>query len=248
MRPMVAAPPLKGTPVSSDELEELKNLRKAFDSDTSLKALDAFAVWLFASSGTLGALAAAGKVVDIGELSHDGKSYFSYAVVLFGVSLALAVLARAPQPARFNPHSVVSMRSQLNRILITRSVLLVLAAGLFAVALGLAGFAPLATTKNKAGAASSLTYAVSENGQVVAKFNVVKARRFSIAKLTTAARPAKSKRVLPQATALTDSSGSTNLTLKLARKGARVIVFRGRWTLPSGGEKRITVSVPFNKR
>jgi hypothetical protein len=245
---VASTPPITGTPVSPDEVEELKTLRKAFDPDASLKTLEAFAVWLFASSGTLGALATAGKVVGIGDLSDDGKSYFSYAAILFGVSLALAVLAKAPQPARFNPHSVVAMRSQLNRIMITRSVLLIAAAGLFAVALGLAAFAPLATTRAQGDASSSLTYALSEDGRLVAMFNVVKAKRFSTILLTSAARPAKARRVLPRATAFTDGRGRAHLTLKVARRGARVVVFRGTWILPEGGQKKITVRVPLGKQ
>jgi hypothetical protein len=140
-------PVIHGVPVSAEEKSDLEALRSTFSANESLKTLDAFALWLFASAGTLGALATAGKVVGIGDLDAAGRRHFSYAIVLFGVALALAALARAPQPARFNPYNALSMRMQLSRILVIRSVLLILAAIAFAVALGIAGFAPLEGTR-----------------------------------------------------------------------------------------------------
>lgn len=162
-----------------------------------------------------------------------------------GISLSLAALARMPQPSRFNPNSTLSMRVQLNRIIVLRALALVVAGLLFAAALVLAAFAPLTEAKSKRLASTSLTYSLNEKGSVLGTLVVNGAKRFSGVRLTSATRPTKRKQVLPRITGVTDASGRAKLALKLSRKGLRVVILRGAWILPGGGEKRTAVTIPL---
>lgn len=239
----------KGVPVSQDELNELTGLRSLFDPATSLKTLDDFALWLFASAGTLGALATAGRVVGVGDLTDRGKRYFTWAILLFGIALALAALARAPQPSRFNPHNVLSMRGQLHRILLLRYGALGLAALLFGAALLLAAFAPLQSTSSRQRAPTALTYSVQENGVVNGTLAVRHGKAFSVAQLTASTRPRLQAVPLPKLSAELNGDGAASLTLRLSKtNGYRVVVLRGTWTTRDGGSKSATIRLALRKK
>jgi hypothetical protein len=239
---------VQGEPVSVDELNELKSLRAAFSSDDALKTLDSFATWLFASSGVLGALATAGKIVGIGELDDRGKRYFGFAVLLFGIALALAALARMPQPVRFNPYSALSMRIQLRRIILTRTALVVLAAVAFAAALVLAGFAPLETAVSAQRRGTALTYTVTGKAAVITA-NIARASPSTLVVVRSTTRPTRTTVVLPQASTTADANGRASLSLRLPRlNGIRTIVVTAIWRTSDGGTKtkHITIRLRHN--
>jgi hypothetical protein len=223
-----------GVPVSAEEKSDLDALRTTFGGDASLKTLDAFAIWLFASAGTLGSLAAAGKVVGIADLGDRGRRYFSFSILLFGISLALAALARMPQPSRFNPYDALSMRMQLNRIVIIRSVVLGLAAVAFAAALALAGFAPLQGARAAHGR-PGFRYAVDSKGALSTSLVVADARPYSAVEVRSATRPARAAIALPQANVLTDGNGAATVALAFGTLPVRVVVISAKWRLPKAG-------------
>lgn len=132
-----------GTALSPDEEADFAELRALFSPSQSLRLLDNFAKWLFASAGIVGVLGSGFGLSKANNLHGSGRRLFAWAVVCLGLSLALAALARLPILQRVNRYSPEDMRSALHTLYFVRCGLLAGSALLFAAALALAGFAPL---------------------------------------------------------------------------------------------------------
>jgi hypothetical protein len=226
----MTAQPVKGRPVSKDVVAELKELRDLFKPETSAKALDTFSTWLFATVAVVGTVGTALGATGVNELSGGGKKFYAWAVVALGASLALATISRIPQLSRYNPYSALSMRRQLHRILLIRSVALVLAGIGFAVALMLAAWAPLKSTESGKLPAVSMTYALPENGQLVASFAVGDAQPLTAIFSELRTRAPIPPASLPRARAMTNADGDASISLKLKKaSSSRRVVLVGRW-------------------
>lgn len=222
--------PIKGRPVSKAVVDELKELRDLFKPEVSAKALEAFSTWLFATVAVVGTVGTALGATGVNELSGGGKKFYAWAVVALGASLALATVARIPQLSRFNPHSALSMRRQLNRILLIRAVALVLAGIAFAVALMLAAWAPLKSAESGEMPGVSMTYSLPENGRLVARFAVGDAQPLTAIFSELRTRAPSPPASLPRARAMTNADGEASISLKLKNASSlrRVVLF-GRW-------------------
>lgn len=132
-----------GSPVSQEFSQDFDELRSLLRPSESVKVLDEFSRWLFATTAVVGTLGAAFGISGLNDLSGTGKRLFATAVLCLGVSLALAALARAPRKVFVNRYSLESMQDTLGRLVKFRQRVLTGAALLFAAALVLAGLAPL---------------------------------------------------------------------------------------------------------
>lgn len=231
----MSVPPVRGRPVSKETVSELTELRELFKPEASARALDQFSTWLFATVAVVGTVGTALGATGVNELSGDGKELYAWAVVALGVSLALAAVSRIPQLSRFNPYSALSMRRQVNRILLIRAVALILAGIAFAVALVLAAWAPLKSTEAAEEPPLSMTYALANTGQLVARFAVSDARPLTalFSELRTQAPAPRSSAPRARTTTNEDGEATVSLKLKNATSYRRVVLF-GKWVDRSG--------------
>lgn len=234
----------KGTSLSQSEKDEFKALRELFAPEKSLATLDEFAKWLFATVATVATLGTGLGVAGFGDLVGDSKDRFAHAVLVAGVSLGFAALARAPLGSRFNPHSVLSMRQKLNRTLKLRYAALTVAALLFAAALVLAATAPLAGTREIKRGTTFVAYAVDAKGKMKASFAVRRAQPFSEVRLWLAGRGMGFGRAVA-ARGQADSQGNAQLEITAPlRRRARRVALRSSWVDRLGHEVVATTPLP----
>ena len=131
--------------LGADEIADYEQLRSLISPEKSLALLDDFAKWLFVAAAAVGTLGASFGASTANDLEGTGEQMFALAVALVGLSLAFAALARLPLPIRVNRYSDESMASNVRTVLKVRVVALYISAGLFASALIVAGFSPLAS-------------------------------------------------------------------------------------------------------
>jgi hypothetical protein len=131
---------------SQEELADYKELRSLYGPSATVRVLDQFAVWLFASTAIVGALGAGFGVTGLNHLHGTGKGLFVAAVVSLSVSLAFAAFARTPFRVRVNRYQLGDLRAAHEKVATVRFWLLSIAAVLFALALMLAGLAPAFST------------------------------------------------------------------------------------------------------
>lgn len=132
-----------GVMLDPDELADYERLRKLVSREQSLALLDDFAKWLFATAAVVGTIGASFGVSDANALIGKGRTLFAWAVAAVAASLALAAFARLPLPKRVHLYSRESMAAHVDRVVVIRGRLLIVAAVLFAGGLALAGVAPL---------------------------------------------------------------------------------------------------------
>lgn len=133
-------------PISKEEVADYEELRRLYSPSETVRILDQFAIWLFASTAIVGGLGAGFGVTGLNHLHRTGKGLFVAAIVSLSVSLALAAFARTPFRVRVNRYRISDLRAAHERVAIVRFWLLFLAAVLFACALMLAGLAPAFST------------------------------------------------------------------------------------------------------
>jgi len=73
-------------PLSDAEVKQLQSLQALFDPAASLKRVDDFSKWIFASVGVIGTLGAAFSNSALSGLAACGKVVFGVAVLLTGMS------------------------------------------------------------------------------------------------------------------------------------------------------------------
>jgi hypothetical protein len=129
--------------LSKEELEDVTELRLLLSPSETVRVLDDFARWVFASTAVVGTLAAGFGLSGLDDLSERGRNVFAAAVMSVAMSLVLATLARIPKRLDVNRFSPESMQDALRQMVVLRGRLLAGAGILFAVALLLAGLAPV---------------------------------------------------------------------------------------------------------
>ena len=129
--------------MSAEEIADYEQLRKLISHEKSLELVDDFAKWLFAMAAVVGTLGTSFGVSGANDLTGLGRTMFAIGVASLGVSLAIAALARLPMSIRVNRNSPDSLASGVSKLVRTRAAMLFIAAILFALALVLAGLAPL---------------------------------------------------------------------------------------------------------
>lgn len=130
--------------LTPEEIEDFKELRLLLRPTETLRVLDEFSKWLFASAAVVGALGAGLGVSGLNGLDGAGSYIFASAVLCLALSLTAAVFARMPQRRLVHRNDSASMSSAVDGIATRRYRLLIGAGLLFAAALVLAGIAPLA--------------------------------------------------------------------------------------------------------
>jgi hypothetical protein len=246
----LATPPaIRGIPVSQDEVAELDELRALLKPEQSLTAIDQFSAWLFATVAVVGTIGTALGATGVSDLHGRGRSLYAWAVVSLGISLAFATFARIPQLSRFNRYSALSMRRQLNRILLIRATLLVLAGIAFAVALGLAAFAPLESARSSEEPSLSMTYTLDEKGVIKARFAVARSRPLSavVSELRTFPRRPEVPRPRGRVMTNADGAGAVELVLRDSNRYRRIVFF-GRWRDKKGNPLVARVTIPVRER
>lgn len=138
---MSTLPPAR--PVSPDEVELLKKYRDLLMPAARLAGYDDFAKWLFTLTAVIGTLGAAFSNAALKSLSGTGAVLFFLAIVATGASLALAVILRDIDVPVANWQSLEDMIEKAQTSLRTKRKLAWCAGISFAVAILLAGLAPL---------------------------------------------------------------------------------------------------------
>jgi hypothetical protein len=148
------------------EVDQLVALQGAFSPVESLKRVDDFAKWLFATVAVVGSLGAGLSVTKLEALSPIGKYVFGGAVLLVGLSLGAATFALQPRwmHARFSSRD--SLLEALEGNLAKRRRPIRCAGVLFAIAVWLAALAPVvsAMTMRSGGAHVTLGYSWKPDG------------------------------------------------------------------------------------
>jgi len=98
---------------------------------------------MFAGTAIVGTLGGAFGVSGLGPLQGTGKNVFAAALVCVALALAAAVVARVPYRMVVNRWSLESLEEGFEKMVTFRFRALVTAGGLFALAIILAGLAPL---------------------------------------------------------------------------------------------------------
>jgi hypothetical protein len=129
--------------VSKEELDDFSELRSLLRPSETVRVLDDFARWLFASTAVVGTLAAGFGLSGLDALSQRGRNVFAAAVISVALSLVLATVARIPKRLDVDRFSPESMQDALTEMVVLRGRLLAAAGMLFALALLLAGLAPV---------------------------------------------------------------------------------------------------------
>jgi hypothetical protein len=157
--------------VSPDEVELMKKYRDLAMPAARLAGLDDFAKWLFTSITVVGSLAAAFSTTALKSLDAVGTGCFFVAIFLTGLSLFLAVLLRAVEPAPASYYNLQDMLEKDRRALRTKQALARSAGGAFALAVLAAGCAPLTSLVFPSVGTSALSYSFGKDGiKVIASF------------------------------------------------------------------------------
>jgi hypothetical protein len=151
-------------PLSPDEVDQLKKYRDLAMPAARLAALDEFAKWLFTSIGVIGSLAAAFSTSAIKEFTTCSATLFFIALLLTGVSLFLAVCLRATEPRGANWQSLPDMLAKDREALRTKQKLATASGAAFALAVLVAGAAPLSSLICRPLVQNTLTYSFGKDG------------------------------------------------------------------------------------
>lgn len=172
-------------PISPDEVELLKKQRDLVLPSARLAAYDDFSKWLFTTIAVVGTLAAAFSNAALKGLSRIGAGLFFAAIVLVGVSLALAVILRGVEPKDPNWQSLDQMLDRSKKAVLKKRKLAWWAGGLFATAIFLAALAPIFSLQQpQAPASHGLTLTFGPTGvRVLAKMGT-DAKGFGLVRIT----------------------------------------------------------------
>jgi hypothetical protein len=153
-------------PLSPDEVELLKKYRDLLMPATRLAGYDEFAKWLFTVTAVIGTLGAAFSNTALKNLSGTGAAVFFLAVLSTGVSLALAVFQRGIETPDANWQSLPDMLAKAESALRIKRGLVWASGTFFALAILLAGLAPLLAQNHSP--TRTLTFSYGKDGVHVA--------------------------------------------------------------------------------
>jgi hypothetical protein len=151
-------------PLSPDEVDQLKKYRDLAMPAARLAGLDDFAKWLFTSISVIGSLGAAFSSSALKEFTPCGAALFFIALLLTGISLFLAVCLRAIEPRGANWQSLLDMIAKDEEALRTKQKLATASGAAFALAVLVAGAAPLFSLVCRPAVQNTLAYSVGKDG------------------------------------------------------------------------------------
>jgi hypothetical protein len=149
-------------PLSPDAVDQLKKYRDLAMPAARLAALDDFAKWLFTSISVIGSLAAAFSISAM--FTPCSAALFFIALLLTGSSLFLAVCLRAIEPRGANWQSLPDMIAKDEETLRTKQKLATASGAAFALAVLVAGAAPLSSLVCRPPVQNTLAYSVGKVG------------------------------------------------------------------------------------
>jgi len=152
-------------PLSPDEIELLKKYRDIVMPAARLAGYDDFAKWLFTITAVIGTLGAAFSNAALKGLGGAGVTVFFLAILATGISLALAVIQRSVDIPKPNWQNLDDMLKKTETALRIKRTLAWIAGTSFAVAILLAGLAPLLTARSAHHeTGNSLAYSYGKDG------------------------------------------------------------------------------------
>lgn len=228
------------------QLAELDRLRAALSPEGGFKVVDDFARWLVASAALLASIGTAFGASGFGELHGLGKSLFSAAVVMLGISLALAVFSLRPRDFSYNPNDIDSMVQAVSAAIDHRARYVKLAGLGFAGALVLAALAwPLSTERHDP---AGMSFTLSESGVVAARLSVGDAAPKSPVQAWFAAKRVPRGLFMPRSRTFADEDGRASVTLEIGgTAGLQTLTLVGKWRRKGAKattSERLRIAIP----
>lgn len=206
--------PITGLLLSGSEQVELKRLQEIFDPQKGIDKVDAFGKWLFATSAIVGVLGAAFSNKAFQELEGNGRVLFAVAIVMTAASLASAAQIVAPKWETINRSDIQSMRDALKGQFRQRRRYSRMAALFFALALLLAGAAPLFSGKPRT-PRLSLAYSLAGTGILTVNVSAERLQSGGVLEAYVENVPGSSAAARPRARGTAGATGSANASLTL---------------------------------
>ena len=129
------------TAVSQQSAADHEELRSLFSPTETLRVLDDFSKWVFATTAVVGAIGGGLGLSALSNLNASGRQIYLAAVACLSVALVLATLARAPRALEVNRDQPEALRSAFEAVVKRRYALLLTASLLVAAAFALAAAA-----------------------------------------------------------------------------------------------------------
>jgi hypothetical protein len=202
-------------PLSDAEVKQLQALQTVFDPAASLKRVDDFSKWIFASIGVIGSLGAAFSNSAFSTLAPCGKDIFGIAVVLSGLSLFAATWTIEPKWVHANTASRESMLAAVEANLRARRLPLQIAAGLFSLSLAVAALAPLASLQCAKAGEIALAYDIKADGKITGQATATKLGALVPVELTIQGVSLPQGTAIPKQRKVTDDKGQASLSIDI---------------------------------
>jgi hypothetical protein len=202
-------------PLSDAEVKQLQALQALFDPAASLKRIDDFSKWIFASISVIGTLGAAFSNSALSSLAPCGKTMFAIAVLLTGVSLFAATLAIEPTWVHANPASREAMLAAVDANIRARRTPLRIAATLFAIAIITAALSPLVSLLCSTPGKVAIGYEIKADGKISGQATASKMDAFIPVELSIQATSVPPNAVIPRQRKITDEKGQASLSIDL---------------------------------
>ena len=134
------------TPVAPDDLALFTRYRELFLPAARLTFYDDFAKWIFTVAATVGTLGAAFSSTAFGKLAGLGALAYGVAIILVGLALALATVARSTDLPEANWQSLQDMLAKLQPAVRRKRIQIRVAGAFLGAAFAFAALAPMLTT------------------------------------------------------------------------------------------------------
>jgi len=240
----------KGRPVSPAEIEQMVELQKIFKPEAGMKRLEDFAKWLFGSTTIIATLGTGFSWITIANLNNTGKFFFGLALILVGISLALAALSLAPFWVTINPNSRDSMNDAVEKQFSYRRARIKSASVCFATGLVFAAFAPLSPAfisyLGIYNPNTMITYNLDADGKFAANYTASGLRPRSYVEVELQAENPHTKMIMPKRRAVVDLYGNVSVDLVLpgADKISGLLIILAKYSNMSTPER---LEVPIKK-
>jgi hypothetical protein len=211
-----------GRPPSSEQPARANDVADPVGPQAGIERLDAYARWIFISAGVIAVLGVGLSAAAFSTLSGLGRVVFGIALAAVGLSVASSALSLALQSHPAGSSGGDPMLEDVDAEFAARRKLLVVACVSFAIALFLAGIAPLASgvrfPLSNEGPHHSLTYnldAVAGSFQATLSGNDFGPGSAVELKLLGTPWDHDKSVVLPRSRAIVDGSGAAKLTVTM---------------------------------
>ncbi len=204
--------PLSREQAQANDLADLGRPR------VGMRGVDAYTEWIFISAGVIAVLGAGLSNAAFNTLSDLGKIVFGMALASVGLSVASSALSFASQWHAISPSSRDSMLAAINAQFAARRKFLVIASVSFAIALFLAGIAPLVSGVRFPLRQEGLHHSVAYNlDAVTGSFQATLSGNGFVpgspVELILQAVPRERSFILPRSRAIADTSGAAKITV-----------------------------------